>query len=208
VTVWDTCVRRAVRRAVALLVLLATYGAMEEYVPLLAADTGVDETTVPLLILLVSLGMALGGVLGGSAAHWNSAGLAGLIAGGALAMAASALAAHPVGFVGLALGFGAFQMASVTADARLQRAISGSARATVTSMAGLGQEVIQIGIFAGYGIAATHVGHRMSFAGFALPYLVAALGLLGWMLRRRLVTRSKPLATHEPQPEARQQTPG
>ncbi|MFJ2030454.1 MFS transporter [Streptosporangium sp. NPDC087985] len=55
---------RPVRRALLLVaVVSAIWGSLEEYVALLAADTGVAEYAVPILVLLVSVGVALGGLL-------------------------------------------------------------------------------------------------------------------------------------------------
>ncbi|MGH3647429.1 MAG: MFS transporter, partial [Micromonosporaceae bacterium] len=58
----------AVRAAVLLVpAVSATYGALEEYTPLLARSTGVADSTVPLLVLLVEAGVAVGGLLASAA---------------------------------------------------------------------------------------------------------------------------------------------
>jgi MFS family permease len=166
---------QTVRRALLLVPVVASvWGALEEYVPLLAADVGVPARTVPLLVLLVSLGMTAGGLL---AARWPMLGgrsLGYLLGGGALLLAAGAGSGHPAGFVALAASFGAFQLATVAADTRLQEAIGGSARATVTSLAGLGTEVCTVLVFGGYALASGHTGHPTIFALFATVYLAVA----------------------------------
>ncbi|MEV4088931.1 MFS transporter, partial [Nonomuraea fuscirosea] len=63
----------------------------------------------------------------------------------------------------------------VLADVRLQARISGPARATVTSVAGLGTNVVTVGVFAAYGAASSYVPHGVTFALLTLPYVLVAL---------------------------------
>ncbi|WP_262379956.1 MFS transporter [Nonomuraea sp. PA05] len=93
----------------------------------------------------------------------------------ALAMAGGALSGHPAGFVAIALAVGAFQLAQVLADVRLQERITGKARATVTSVAGLGTNVVTLGVYTAYGTVSAQASHGLTFALLALPYLVIAL---------------------------------
>ena len=46
-------------------VITSVWGVLDEYVPLLAASTGVATQTVPLLVLVVWLGVTLGSLLVG-----------------------------------------------------------------------------------------------------------------------------------------------
>lgn len=181
---------RNVRRAVLLLVVVSVaHGALEEYVPLLAAGTGVAEAAVPWLVLVVSAGTVAGGLLGGVGARLRTRPLALSLAVAAATLGLGALAGHPAGFVVLAAGFAGFQMATVAADARLQEAIAGPARATVTSLAGLGQEVAEIGMYAAYGVLSTWAGHPAAFAVSALPFLVGAVTVAVRGPARRAATR-------------------
>ncbi|HEY8451825.1 MAG: MFS transporter [Micromonosporaceae bacterium] len=167
---------RAVRLAgLVLVAVTVAHGALEEYVPLLAATTGVTEATVPWLVLVVTVGTVAGGLLGGVGARLGTRPLALCLAVAAAALGLGALAGHPAGFAVIAVGFAGFQMATVAADARLQAAIAGPARATVTSLAGLGTEVGQVGMFAAYGVLATWAGDRAAFAVSALPFLLGAV---------------------------------
>ncbi|MEU7986146.1 MFS transporter [Streptosporangium canum] len=169
---------RSVRRAVLLLaVVWAVWGSLEEYVALLAAATGVAAYAVPLLVLLVSAGVALGGVLAATGRHFTDRAFAGILAAGALALGAGAISGVPAGFAAIAAAFCLFQMATVLAGARLQDRITGPARATVTSLAGLGTDVTGILVYGGYAAASTVAGHGVIFAVFAVPYLVIALAL-------------------------------
>ncbi|MEV4466483.1 MFS transporter [Micromonospora echinofusca] len=170
---------RAVRAAVLLVaVVAAVWGALDEYTPLLARDTGVGEATVPLLLLLTWLGVAVGGLLAPAGERLTGRGYAGLLALSAVALAAGALLARPLGFVLVAAAFCGFQLATVLADARLQARISGGSRATVTSLAGMTTDVTIIAVYGGYGLLATGAGNGVAFAVAAVPYLIVALLLV------------------------------
>src|SRR5690606_35750042 len=105
-------------------------------------------------------------------------GLAALLAGAGLALAAGAAAGSPAGLLLVAVAFGGFQAATVLADVRLQRRIEDSGRATLTSVAGLGTEVATITVFGGYALVAAHGDHGTAFTVFALPYLLTAVLLV------------------------------
>ncbi|MER5335772.1 MFS transporter [Micromonospora sp. NPDC002717] len=170
---------RAVRAAVLLVAAVAAvWGALEEYTPLLARDTGVAEATVPLLLLLIWAGVSVGGLLAPAGERLTTRGYAGLLAVSGVALAAGALLARPVGFVLVAAAFCGFQLATVLADARLQARITGNSRATVTSLAGMATDVTVIAVYGGYGLLAAGAGNGVAFAVAAVPYLVVALLLV------------------------------
>jgi hypothetical protein len=156
----------------------AIWGSLDEYLPLLAADTGVATGTVPLLGLLVYAGVAAGGVLGGRAARVSRRSLAALLAGAAAALAAGALSGRASGFVLIAAAFCAFQALTIAVEVRLQAAITGPARATVTSLAGFATEVVVVGVFAAYGAGSAVSGNAALFAGFAAVYVLVAGAVL------------------------------
>jgi MFS family permease len=155
----------------------AIWGALEEYTPLLVRDTGVATATVPLLLALLWGGVTAGGLLAGAGRRLSSRGLAILLAVAALAMSAGAVTGRPAGIGLVALAFGAFQLVTVVADARLQAAITGPSRATITSLASLATDAGTIATYAGYALLAPS-GPRVVFALFAIPYLVIA-GAIG-----------------------------
>ncbi|MGA4687140.1 MFS transporter [Micromonospora sp. AB353] len=170
---------RRVRAAVLLVAAVtAIWGGLDEYTGLLAADTGMAEVGVPLLLLLVWAGMTVGGLLAPLGERLSHRGYAGLLVFAAAATAAGALLRHPAGFVLLAAAFAAFQLATVLADVRLQARITGSARATVTSLAGMTTDLTIVAFYAGYGLLAGAVGNPAAFAVAVLPYLLVALWLL------------------------------
>ena len=177
---------RAVRAAVLLVAAVAAiWGGLDEYTGLLARDTGVAEAAVPLLLLLVWGGMSVGGLLAPLGERLSHRGYAGLLVVAAVATAAGALLRHPAGFLLLAVAFAAFQLATVLADARLQARITGDARATVTSLAGMATDLTTVACYAGYGLLAGALGNPAAFAVAVLPYLGVAFWLLtGWGVTR------------------------
>ncbi|MGV9213007.1 MFS transporter [Micromonospora sp. RB23] len=175
--------RPPVRAAVLLVaVVAADWGALDEYTPLLALDTGAGAQAVPLLLLLLWAGVTVGGLLAPAGERLGRRGYAALLGLVAVALAGGALVRRPAGFVLLAVAFGAAQLATVLADARLQARITGGSRATVTSLAGMLTDVLIIGTYAGYGLVATAAGNAVAFAVAAGAYPLVALALL---IRRR-----------------------
>ncbi|MEV8594049.1 MFS transporter [Streptomyces sp. NPDC052012] len=170
---------RSVRGALLLVpAVSAVWGALDEYTPLLVRDTGVADATVPYLLLLIWAGATAGSLLAGEGERLGTRGFAALLACAGAALAAGSAAGTPAGLLLVALAFGGFQAATVLADARLQRRIEDTARATLTSVAGLGTELATITVFGGYALIAGYGGHGTAFAVFAVPYLVTALLLM------------------------------
>jgi hypothetical protein len=163
----------AVRRCLIIVAAVSGVDALEEYVPLLARATGAGAGTVPLLVLMVSAGMAAGGWLGGRGTRWAAPALA----AGSVCLAAGAVIGRPAGLVPVAVAFGVFQWAIVAADLRLQERISDRSRATLTSMAGFGTEVVAVLTFAGYALGSSWMGPGPLFALAAVPYAVIALAM-------------------------------
>ncbi|MFR0353906.1 MFS transporter [Streptomyces sediminimaris] len=164
----------------------AVWEALDEYTPLLVRDTGVAEATVPYLLLLIWAGASAGSLLAGPCGRLGTAGLAAVLTGAALALAVGAAARTPLALCLVALAFGGFQLATVLADVRLQRRIDDTARATMTSVAGLGGDLATVVVYGLYAAVASRSAHSTAFALFALPYLAtAALLVLGGRRRPR-----------------------
>lgn len=169
----------AVRWSLALVVVLEGVTALDEYVPLLVRSTGVAAASVPLLVLVVTAGDAVGGLLAGRGVRW----LAPVLGAGAVLLAVGSLGGSPGGVAGVAVAFGVFRWAMAAADARLQERIGDGARATVTSVAGFGSEAVAVVVFAGWALGSRWAGAGALMAVAAVPYLVTAV-VLG-MARRR-----------------------
>jgi MFS family permease len=136
-----------VRATVLAVAVLAGLDALEEYFPLLAARWGVPPEAVPAALLAVPLVGAIGAALGGRAAALRPGALGPAMLVGAAAFAAAAALRAPAGLVGVTLAYGVYRLVLVVADTRLQERIAGPARATVTSVAGLGSEVAAVALF-------------------------------------------------------------
>ncbi|SDM70430.1 MFS transporter [Allokutzneria albata] len=181
----------AVRRTLLVLpFVMGVWDALEEYVPLLSLEKGVAPTAVPWVMLLIWLGVTSGGLLAPLGERLATKGISGLLALGAFALGAGALLDSFAGFFLLALGFCAFQLASVVLGARLQENITGPSRATVTSLAGLGVGVLTVLLYGTYAAASAGMSQGAIFAMFAVPYLVLAVALAAGERRPARVQQS------------------
>ncbi|MER7738722.1 MFS transporter [Streptomyces sp. NPDC096538] len=175
---------RSVRGALLLVpAVAAVWGALDEYTPLLVREAGVADVAVPWALLVIWGGATAGSLLAGEGERFGTGGLALLLGAGGVALAVGAVAGTVAGLLLVAVAFGAFQAATVLAEARLQHRIESTGRATLTSVAGLGTEVVTLTVFAGYAVIASGRGHGAAFAVSAVPYVVLAAGLA--VVRRR-----------------------
>lgn len=182
--------RPAVRRAVLLTAALAGFDALDEYLPLLARSVVANTAGVPLLVTVVAVGSVLGSWFAGRAADWSSRRLGAAVVLAAVALAGGAGSGHAAGFGLLAVAFAVFQITAVVTDARLQDAITGPARATVTSLAGFGVEVSAVLIYATYAAGSSISGHDVMMAAYGIPLLV--IGLLLTLPRRHFQRAFQP----------------
>jgi predicted MFS family arabinose efflux permease len=159
-------------RAVLVTALLTGLIAFDEYLPLVAAEGGASPPLVAVLLAVVGVAEAGCTALAGRCARLASRALGALLAGAALAVAAGALLPVGPGFVMIAAGYGVLQMLLVVVETRVQDAVTGEARATVTSVAGFGSEAVAIAVLVAVGVGTVWV---------ALPVVIAALAgpLLG-----------------------------
>ncbi|MEV6416283.1 MFS transporter [Kribbella sp. NPDC051718] len=166
---------RVVRKAVVLVALLGGFLAFDEYFPLLARGIGASTELVPLLIAGTVAAQAIGGALAGPAYRMR-----GWVLGVGLALSAGmlawgALSGTAVGFVPIAVGYGFMQLVIIVAEARLQDAITGPARATVTSVSGLFAEVFAVVVYAGFALGAVWFALPVLVAGLTIPLFLTAL---------------------------------
>lgn len=181
---------RAVRRLVLLAALLPGMTALDELFPLVALDAGAAATLVPVLVFLPMLGQVLGSASAGR--QRNGVLVGALVAAGGVLIAGGALSGSVwLGFLAIAAGYGALQHAMVVCDARLQAAVRGPARATVTSVAGFGAELSALPVYALWAAAAVPFGDSGAVAAVAAP-LVALGALVTLWLPRRFVAPAAP----------------
>lgn len=165
--------RPVLRAALTAAAVLGGLDAIEEYFPLVTLDVGIPVEAVPLAMLPITVVGAAGAALGGAAYRLPRWGLAAVLGAAVLALGASVLVLHPAAIVAIALFYGLYRMVLVVVDARLQDRIDGSARATVTSVAGLGVEIVGLGVFAAWA-----AGGGLLVAGL---WLAVALVLPRWL---------------------------
>lgn len=183
---------RAVRNGVFLGALLFGITAFDEYFALLAESVGVATAVVPLLVGLTVLGSLVGSVLAGRTERMSARTMAIAVGIGAILFLGGAmiagLAAHrssavyvltTLGFTAIGISYGIVYNAGVVAGARLQDAIEGQARATVTSVSGLLGEVVSLAVFAFAALATLW---------WSMPTILALLGAT--MLPIALLTAS------------------
>lgn len=163
-----------VRRAAWFAAAAPGFTALDEYLPLLARETGVVDFAVPLLYLLPAAGMAIAAAVAGRLAGIAPRRLGWLLTAAAVLLAAGAVWRVPAAFVLIGVSFGVLQLGIVLSNAWLQDAIAGPARATVLSVANAGAEVAAVAVFAAYALGSHWFGTPVLVAAFALPLLAVA----------------------------------
>lgn len=177
-------VNRTVSRAVVLYAVVTGLGAIDEYVPILARDMGASTALVPLLFVLPVAAMAVASALADRWADVSAARMAAAVAVGGVLLAAGATAGHPAGMVAVALCFAVLEFFDILTEARIQDAIDGPARATVLSVAGFGQEVMALAVYAGFGLGSALLPVPALLALVAIPLVVSSGLTRRWLPAR------------------------
>jgi hypothetical protein len=169
-----------VRRLVMIAAALYGLSAFDEYFGLVAREAGASTAQVPLLLALTVAGQFVGTALAGRAASLSRRATTRIVAASGVLLAAGALSGHPAGFVAIAVGYGLTENAVVVADAKVQHAIAGSARATVTSFSGFSSEVVAVVIFATVAAGSSWLSVSVLLAIVSLPVLGIAAAVRSW----------------------------
>ncbi|WP_329347564.1 MFS transporter [Streptomyces sp. NBC_01261] len=167
-----------VRSCLLMISVLAGVSVVDEYLPVLAKEGGAPSAVIPLLLLLPWGAMALGSFMGWRLSGAGNRALAGLLIVGGSALALGALSRHPGGFLGIAVFYWILRMIQVVMGARLQHAITGPARATVSSVAGLGAQSVALMIFLGSSVSARWASASVLVAATSIPVFLTAMLLL------------------------------
>lgn len=138
-----------VRRLVIVLAAVTGVTAVDEYVPLLARAAAVPDPWIPVVLAGLPLAAAAGSALAGAASRRRAPVVVVPLAVASGLVVLTAATGSPALLAVLGVWYGAVNLATVLADARLQAAVTGPARATVTSVAGLGGELAAITMFVG-----------------------------------------------------------
>ena len=189
----EAAVQPAVRRVLVAVALLSGVDAIEEYFSLLARDWGVPTGLVPLATVGISLAGAVGAALAGRLGRRSATALFGVAAA---ALAGSGLLGRQAGLALVALFYFGYRLVLVRAEAALQDRITGTARATVTSVAALGTEVATFALYGAWTLGGVGLTAGLVVAlALALPWLLADLS-------RRPPRRSRESRTARSEPAA------
>lgn len=162
----------AVRRAIGAYVMVIAIVGIDEYVPNLLRDNGSGTSAVAYLLAVMVAAQAVGTAAAELVARVRSRWVGPCIASaGAGAVGLGALLGGVALPVGLVLGYGLVSAHMTAMDIRVQDAIVGRSRATVTSVAGVANEVGSLASFAGFGWAAAAYGWRPGSALVCLTVL-------------------------------------
>lgn len=200
---------RRVRFGVGLLALLYGITAFDEYFGLLAGAAGAATSVVPVLVGVTVVGSLLGSLLAGRTEAMRARTMAGALCAAAVLFGAGALLAGAasrwpgavyvlagLGFAALAVSYGIVYNAGIVAEARLQDSITGPARATVMSVAGLLEELVSLAVFGFVGLMAMWlpISSTVALLGIAL----AAIAVLtpAWLPAGARLHGTSPEADH------------
>ncbi len=184
---------RSVRRGVLLAALLYGMTAFDEYFGIMATEGGASTAASALLLGVTVVGSLIGSLLAGRAETLAKGQLSVLLWGAGVAFvsgcALATLAPEStfgiallwLGFGGIAIGYGIDFSVEVVAGARLQDAIDGPARATVTSVSGLLSEIVALAIFGFVAVATTWWPMPVTIGVLGLLLLLAAALTPSWM---------------------------
>jgi len=172
---------RRVLLLVACMVGLTTY---DEYFPLVARAHGVDTATVPLLVAITVVGQVAGTALTGWSARFGRRTIGAVLSAGAVLVTVGVLITPYTGFVAVGVGYGLANNAMLVGETRLQDVITGPARATVTSVLGLLEEIVALLCYAAFAIGSHRLGFPTLVALLGIPAVLVGLAVMRWLPRR------------------------
>jgi len=103
------------------------------------------------------------------------------LAAAAILTAIGAMEGRWLGFVAIATGYGIAANVMIVAEARLQDAITGPARATVTSVSGLFSEVFALAVFGAFALGSAWVAVSTMVVALSAPILLIAMLVPRWL---------------------------
>lgn len=170
-----------VLRGVLLTSLLSGFTAFDEYFGLLAEESGTATGTIPLLVGLAVVGSVAGTLVAGRTAGVRAGTMAVVLSGAAVSLAGGALVGGVLGFAVIGVAYGAIYNGIVISEARLQDAIEGPARATVTSVSGLIAELVALAVFGIVTAVTLFAPMSVAIAVLGIPVLAAAIVVPRWL---------------------------
>jgi len=157
--------------------------AYDEYFPFVAREDGVATAMVPWLVGLAIFGQAIGTALAGRTAGMSPATMGWVVVTGGSLISLGALVSPVVGFGAIAMGYGLLNNTMIVSEARLQQVITGPARATVTSVAGLATEMVALTVYLVFAVAAGLASVSTLVALLGMPIIGVAFAVGRWLPR-------------------------
>jgi len=176
-----------VRRILLLAAAMVAMTAYDEYFPLVARDHQVPTSVVPVLIAITVVGQATGTALVGRTARVDGRLVGLMLATGSVLISIGALVTPYAGFVAIAVGYGLANNAMLVGETRLQDSITGPARATVTSVLGVLEDLSAISLFGLFAVGSQILTFSDLVALLALPAMLVALAVARWLPEPRPV---------------------
>jgi MFS family permease len=170
-----------VRRVLVLAAAMVAMTTYDEYFPLVARAHHVSTTVVPVLIAITVVGQAVGTALVGRTARVNGRLVGLMLAIGAVLISIGAMVTPYAGFVAIAVGYGLANNAMLVGETRLQDSIKGPARATVTSVLGVLEDLSAIALFALFALGSRVLGFPELVALLGFPAVLVALAVARWL---------------------------
>lgn len=186
-----------VRRIVLITAVLMGVTAYDEYFGLLAREMGVATADIAVLMALVGLGEVAGAALAGRTEAMSKRTMSAVVFVAAVLIAVGAASGHVVGFAGVAVGYGLVHNAIVVSEARLQSAITGRARATVTSVTGFGAEIFAVACYAAFAVGSLWWSIGTMVAIVCLPLVAIAGAVRVWWPEDGVQARATAADEHE-----------
>jgi hypothetical protein len=171
-----------VRHALIIAVGMGGLTSFDEFLPLLVQELGAPIALVPLLLLVPAVAMAAAAAATSRFEALTPAAAGYLLLAAAAMLAIAPFTVYPLLAMTLLAGtFGATQIMRLVSESRLQRAITGTARATVLSVSGFGAELLAVTVYFGYGLGSIWLPATTLIALFAVPLATVALLTRRWL---------------------------
>jgi len=196
---WWTTLRRGVAEArhTPLVAKLIVVGAMleglfllDEYVPLVIRDRGGSDSSAPIIVFIIWVGLLTGGEVAARRPDLSGRALGTALIVGSGVMAIAFLAGSVWSLALVAIGYCTLETAWIAADARLQERTPSATRATVTSVRGFGSASVAMVAFAVVGLLSDGDDPTPGLFG-----MLAAIGVAGVLIIRWLPERRASVAT-------------
>jgi MFS family permease len=190
---------RIIRRGIFIAAIMAGLLIFDEYFGLLANEHGMPTAVIPVLIGITVAAQAIGTALAGRTAGVSGRVMAVVLVVSAILIAAGAAQGRWWGFTAVAIGYGAVSNLIIVVEARVQASIAGPARATVTSVIGLAEEVLALSAFGAIGVGTHWFSISTLVMLLTVPMLAIGLLVAKWLPRARDAEADSPsrVALHD-----------